>query len=1071
MECLLNWDAANQIGYKGILGIIEAFSRADEEQGRGTIHGHTLAWIKEFGRLRDMVCDGDEETRKQAKDEFIKYLKLVMNASYPDEFEVAHHCKGECLADGCDKKAVDGKHYCRSHSEFQPQKDDFVDCDWQEFRKARHEDGCHDVGGCVMTCKTCNEKEAPVSAVNAGLERMAAEMKSKVSFPISRECLHRACMRHVYDLNLEEEVTDEEPDGVVVDVPLEEDAEFCATILNPWNNRTPSGEAIMEPVEDFDLPDEFDFDLGNGPVTNEDDFWNDPTVRRALLRLRYDDHAPTHAKSCFKKGCECRFFFPFLSCLATALHEDKTKEELKRHKLNKRDGSAVNVPRHGIESKRPQGSQCINTHSLPMSDILNCNTNVSTGDVAQLMYQTLYASKNTQEDDDKPRQVVAARVIRSINRREEMDRANDASASEPDFVVGLKLMLSALNAAASRCTVSAPMAANLGHQKGSRFVHSHGFQPLLLGQMEDELEGRPSREGKFTVRRCQSKTGSAVCWPDKASNDYIYRNEELLSDMCLYQLTMQYEKSYAKKELKSGEEGEQQWSSRKLRFASRMEEKHPGHDFAFLKQRRHYVIPIVHLRKVVEDEEDQKWDRFAEGQAQPSESPSGQPNDEPSESPGPKFKEPWPIVQIAGRRAEIRDRRRIEVRTLGEGSAIGFRYDVRFLEGNKEDRFDVDEEDIARDANFDTNANEAALEDAQENHQDKGDDDDIAVDAETFLGGRICRVSKLGLGLKHPSDEVRDAREQHAKAALMLFCPYRTLDELKFNGSYWEKFENARLKWIEEKKNYPCFESLDDWRNQYVEGYFWAKGFEILQNIEDRSAAMGAKGRAETELTRKTKCLTEGGKKKKKRELDNVKDISYFFDEPDEEADNAEVEAGTPEIDESKYRYNHNKLVDKNIGSRRLLNARLSSEESIFVQGCSDEGDNDGAESHTNKKAGKKETDAWRGKDYRTKIKLMAGSLVGGFDDVCSSLDDAEGKFVRCTEAILRRGEGAAVERGRVGERERRREFSTAPATALFSPPDSPQKPDAALSNEILSKHIDLTGPLFIHGFSLLVYR
>ena len=942
----MGWDSRNQIGKKGVLGILEAFSRADEEQGRGTLHGHWLTWIKEFGRLRDMLHGGNKETREKAKEEFIKYLNTVMNASYPDEFEAAHCYEGECLHDDCNQVVVDGRHYCRSHSHLEPQNDKFIDCDWQEFRDARHEDGCHKVGGRVMTCKLCKkkgvpsgaEKVVPREAVWAGLERMRSGMEStKVSsLPLSKERLDIASYRHVYDLNLEDGAA-EDPEGVmdlmrgvvrsregkvlVEDVPLEEDAEFCATILNPWNNRMPSGNKFMEPVEGFDLP--HDFDLGNGPIRSEDDFWNDPTVRRALLRLCYDEHMSGHVKSCFKKGCECRFFFPFLYSLVTEIYKDADpdKKPIKRYKLD--DSDVVEVPRYGIQLKRHQGSQYVNAHSIPISDILNCNTNVSTGDIAQLMYQTLYVSKSTQDDDDKPRQVVAARVIRSINRREEMDRVNGASESEPDFVEGLKRMLSALNAATSRYTVSAPMAANLVHQKGTRFVFSHDFQPLLLGQMEDKLEGRPSGEGKFTLRTCQTKTGSSECWPDVSANDYIFRHKDL-KDMCLYQLTMHYKKSFARKELQSSDK-----SRGKLRFfpdpeaPSSTEGKHPGRDFAYLMRCAKHSIPIVYLRKAVEDEEDLNWAKFAEERALPGELPSGQPSEQP-------------------------------------------------------------------------------------NHEDSSKDN-----VDDFLRGQICRLAKLELKEKNPSNEVREDRERYAKLANMLFCSYRNLEDLKIDGSYWEKFDKAREQHFRNEKQCPCFESLEDWKNQYVDG-FWAKGFEILQNMENRSAARDAKGRTETLLTWKTNChLAEGGKKKKKKDdHDNVQDISYYYTD---DANAAEAEAGAPEIDESKYRFNHNKLLNKNIGSPRLLNAQMSSEESIFVQDRSAEGGGDDAETHTTEGAGNRKTDAWRGKDYHTKIKLVAGSLVGNFCDVYSFLD-SDGKSWSIPQFICFCGtvgvplEGSAVE-------------------------------------------------------------
>ena len=64
----------------------------------------------------------------------------------------------------------------------------------------------------------------------------------------------------------------------------------------------------------------YDVDLDgkkcNYNVTNKnnpDSFWNNPRTLNILLRLRFDEHCYLHAHSCFKKGCECRFFFPFMA--------------------------------------------------------------------------------------------------------------------------------------------------------------------------------------------------------------------------------------------------------------------------------------------------------------------------------------------------------------------------------------------------------------------------------------------------------------------------------------------------------------------------------------------------------------------------------------------------------------------------------------------------------------------------------------------------------------------------------------------------------------------------------------
>ena len=40
VKCLLQWDIKTKSGKPGVLGKVIAFARADEEQGRKTLHGH-----------------------------------------------------------------------------------------------------------------------------------------------------------------------------------------------------------------------------------------------------------------------------------------------------------------------------------------------------------------------------------------------------------------------------------------------------------------------------------------------------------------------------------------------------------------------------------------------------------------------------------------------------------------------------------------------------------------------------------------------------------------------------------------------------------------------------------------------------------------------------------------------------------------------------------------------------------------------------------------------------------------------------------------------------------------------
>ena len=45
-----------------------AFIRDDEEQGRGTLHGHFLVWLDGFEEVRDALFDPDKDNCQDARE-------------------------------------------------------------------------------------------------------------------------------------------------------------------------------------------------------------------------------------------------------------------------------------------------------------------------------------------------------------------------------------------------------------------------------------------------------------------------------------------------------------------------------------------------------------------------------------------------------------------------------------------------------------------------------------------------------------------------------------------------------------------------------------------------------------------------------------------------------------------------------------------------------------------------------------------------------------------------------------------------------------------------------------------
>jgi len=110
---------------------------------------------------------------------------------------------------------------------------------------------------------------------------------------------------------------------------------------------------------------------------------------------------------------------------------------------------------------------------------------------------------------------------------------------EPSFGEGLSRILSGMNAATTRNVISATMAHLIPCNNGSRFVFSHDFSDLLVGQMEATLDGEITN-----VRiRSNKLNNETITWPESLADDYLHRpSEDEFKNICFYDLTRRYKK-------------------------------------------------------------------------------------------------------------------------------------------------------------------------------------------------------------------------------------------------------------------------------------------------------------------------------------------------------------------------------------------------------------------------------------------------------------------------------------------------------------------------------------------------
>ncbi len=194
-------------------------------------------------------------------------------------------------------------------------------------------------------------------------------------------------------------------------------------------------------------------------------FWGNKHVWELLLKYRFEEHSAFHKASCFKKGCECRFLFPFMSTTSTYIHEDKSVENEKEILWHSLDGSTREICPFIVLPKRPMGCQYINPHNSLILNVFNFNTNIQIEDVSQVFYSTLYTSKSTQEEDSEKQLQIGRAIINRMKRlleestpRETCSDGCNQATLEPSFCEGLCRVLSGLNAATTRNVISDTMA-------------------------------------------------------------------------------------------------------------------------------------------------------------------------------------------------------------------------------------------------------------------------------------------------------------------------------------------------------------------------------------------------------------------------------------------------------------------------------------------------------------------------------------------------------------------------------------------------------------------------------------
>ena len=194
--------------------------------------------------------------------------------------------------------------------------------------------------------------------------------------------------------------------------------------------------------------------------------------------LQVDEHDWRHRPSCFKKGEECRFDYGKTSSTSTCLYVEaqagNDADVTMRHQYN----TDTNFePSHStpylVETQLPLGCEFLNSHSMLVSTVFACNTNVKLGELSHLFYAAAYAFKNIEKEDMNQFIQIGTHFCRHLTRMQnialESAETESESEQESDLSEGLSRILSSMCVNLSKAMCSSPSEHLVMSNSGSRF--------------------------------------------------------------------------------------------------------------------------------------------------------------------------------------------------------------------------------------------------------------------------------------------------------------------------------------------------------------------------------------------------------------------------------------------------------------------------------------------------------------------------------------------------------------------------------------------------------------------------
>jgi hypothetical protein len=196
MECMLQWDVTKKTTKrKGIPGTVVAFSAADEEQGRKTLHRHWQIWVKEINQtVQKCLFHEDITIRDRARKIFREQIDSVITTSYGEELCIAHNCLNE------------NNDVVRKQEMIQ---NIFQEQDPCALRRACHKESCTEIQGGLMSCSDCGKMISTSDIINSCLQlwrdtvipsNTLQDNRPDTVIPLSKERLDMAAYTFTYHM-------------------------------------------------------------------------------------------------------------------------------------------------------------------------------------------------------------------------------------------------------------------------------------------------------------------------------------------------------------------------------------------------------------------------------------------------------------------------------------------------------------------------------------------------------------------------------------------------------------------------------------------------------------------------------------------------------------------------------------------------------------------------------------------------------------------------------------------------------------------------------------------------------